>query len=149
MIRDWFKQAIDHGRRHDSFAAIHFGSEEHKAWLAYFGLLGWVPYTLENITRNKEQAWTAPCLWPETLTFTPKEMPPNQRRRLPGMSAPSPRPSQAELDAQFARLGLSHLRPGSKCDARRPRHSDDERREAQAVLDRYAAQAQPAREAAE
>jgi hypothetical protein len=50
------------------------------------------------------------------------------------------RPSEAELDEQFARLGLSHLRPGSKC-ARAPRVSDIAKRQAQAILDRYAAEA--------
>jgi hypothetical protein len=68
------------------------------------------------------------------------------------LAAPAPpKLSEAELDAQFERAGLAHLRPGSKCDTRRPRSSLNEAMEAQATLDRYAAEAQrePAREAAE
>lgn len=64
------------------------------------------------------------------------------------LSAPAARrPTQDEMDAQFERLGLSHLRPGSKFNLNKPRHSHDERRRAQEILDRYAADV--GREAAE
>jgi hypothetical protein len=82
-IREWFKEALSHGQLNDSFAAISQGSEEHKAWLAYFGLLGWIPVTLSGIGETQSKTWTAPCLWPESFSFVP---PDNKiRRKLPGL----------------------------------------------------------------
>jgi hypothetical protein len=65
----------------------------------------------------------------------------DRERTMKALAAPEPRrPAEAELDAQFERLGLAHLRPGGKVPMR-SRHSADERRQAQAILDRYAAEA--------
>lgn len=58
-------------------------------------------------------------------------------RLSPPVEAELPRPTDAELDAQFERLGLKHLRPGSKCA--KPAHVvSAEVQMARAFLDRYA-----------
>ena len=54
---------------------------------------------------------------------------------------PPPRPSQQQLDAQFERLGLAHLRPGSQCRAQQPRFSPAEQAEAMATLAKYQTEA--------
>lgn len=56
-----------------------------------------------------------------------------ERERLPAPTVQ--RPTQEQLDAQFERLGLSHLRPGSRFP-RRPRFTQAEVQEAQWILDR-------------
>ena len=64
----WFQMAHQYGQTHESWAKIQKGSEEHKAWIAYFGTLGWAPTTLREIEKNHDQCWTAPCQWPDALT---------------------------------------------------------------------------------
>jgi hypothetical protein len=133
----WFEMALAYGRRNGSFLEIVHGTEEHKSWAIYFGELGWWPVTFRAMSRDK--TWTAPCRWPDSL---PAFQPSVPFRRIREQMFEQPRPSPEQLDAQFARLGLSRLRPGSKAVRAGPgRHSADERREAQAVLDRYAAEA--------
>jgi hypothetical protein len=92
--------------------------------------LNWLPSIAEI---------TAACQ--ESYEPTKARLEAENTRKL--LAAPAlPRPTEAELDAQFKRLGLWHLRPGGKCEARASRFNDDERRQAQATLDRYAAEAQ-------
>jgi hypothetical protein len=76
--------AADHGRLHDSFIEIKNGSEQHKAWIAYFGLQGWSPYTLRHVDMNAEKSWTAPCEWPDSL---PAETPNRLSQREPAREA--------------------------------------------------------------
>lgn len=147
----WFKAAIDCGRRLGSFYVVAYGSPQWEAWRNYFERISFMPVTFRRMDHGS--SWTAPAQWPSMLDFTLPEFPPQD---VPHLVVKPLRQrvelTQAELDAQFARLGLSHLRPGSKCRAAGPpRHSDDERQRAQEFLDRAAAEAQrqPQKEAAE
>ena len=68
------------------------------------------------------------------------------------LAAPTQPPlTAAELESMRRKYPQFFPVPGSKCDTRRPRHSRNEVADAQATLDRYAAEAQrePQREAAE
>jgi hypothetical protein len=122
-----------------------------------------VRWPVDVITSVTEPATGLPskCQWLPSIaeitaacqeSYEPTKARLERERTMKALSAPSPpRPTPAQLDEQFERLGLSHLRPGSRFNLRRPRHSQDERAQAQAVLDRYAAEArqQPQKEAAE
>jgi hypothetical protein len=108
-IRAWFEMAMQHGRRNDSFLEVVKSSEQHRAWIAYFNHLGWAPITFRRFTKS----WTAPCGWPDSLPAFESHYCEPYRPQWEAWEA-LPRLSAAELDAQFARLGLSHLRPGSK-----------------------------------
>jgi hypothetical protein len=101
--------------------------------------INWLP-SIAEITTACEEAY-APIQRQREREQALKRLPAPDIKRL----------SDDELDAQFARLGLSHLRPGSKFGVRQPRFSDNEARQAQATLDRYTAEAtqQPMKEAAE
>lgn len=146
----WWDKAIAFAKAHESWCAIEFGSPEHQAWRDYFNWLNWAPSTLRDLAENR--SWTAPTRWPNdfTVSFQPAPQARGEPLVLPLPAPELPRPTQDELDAQFKRLDLSHLRPGGKLPMR-PRHSADDRRQAQAALDRYAAEAQqqPQKEAAE
>ena len=108
IMAEWFAAATRNGQANNSWFEVHPNTDEHRAWLGYFGRD--LPYTLKNISMNKAQTWTAPCRWPAELrdsphmrakfAFLPPEKPPQPPRR----------PTEAELDAQFKRLGLTHLR---------------------------------------
>jgi hypothetical protein len=78
-LREWFKKAKEYGQLHDSWTEIENGSEEHKAWIVYFGEN--CPYTLRYIEKNKNQSWTAPCKWPYDLPF---------QCEVPALPAPKP-----------------------------------------------------------
>ena len=68
--KEWFKLALEHGRKFKSWTDIRMGTPHHYAWLDYFeDKLGWTPITLLKIAKNKEQSWTAPCAWPTDLSF--------------------------------------------------------------------------------
>jgi hypothetical protein len=101
--------------------------------------INWLP-SIAEITTACEEAY-APIQRQREREQALKRLPAPEVKRL----------SNDELDAQFERLGLAHLRPGSKFGARPSRFSDNEARQAQATLDRYAAEAtqQPMKEAAE
>jgi hypothetical protein len=120
-----------------------------------------VRWPVDVITSVTEPATGLPskCQWLPSIaeiteacqvSYEPTKARLERERTMKALTASAPRrPTQDELDEQFQRLGLSHLRPGSKFNAGKPRHSDDERQRAQAVLDRYAAEAQAHKEAAE
>lgn len=69
--------------------------------------LKWLPSIAEIVEACEEEAATQA----ETRRLEEELRRPPQRR-LP--EPPHRRPSESELDAQFERLGLKHLRPGSK-----------------------------------
>jgi len=145
VAREWFKLALAHGQRKSSFCEITHGTQEHKSWAVYFWELKWQPVTFRMMT--PQRSWTAPCRWPNDL---PAFQAPERTSKPRPPETQIPRPGPRELDAQFERLGLGHLRPGSRFNLRQPRHGIDERAQAQAVLDRYAAEArQTKQEAAE
>lgn len=65
--REWYRLALDHGRKFASWFEVKQGTPQYNSWLEYFGRLGWIPVALKEIERSKEKSWTAPCEWPSSL----------------------------------------------------------------------------------
>lgn len=75
--REWFLRVYSRGQLHDSFCEILHGTEEWRAWAAYFDSLRWRPVTFgmrepSDVLpgggfRLRVKSWTAPCRWPGDL----------------------------------------------------------------------------------
>lgn len=64
----WFELALPFGHERNSFTEIKFESPQYFAWKVYFCDLEWIPVTFR--TMREGGSWTAPCEWPDQITFT-------------------------------------------------------------------------------
>jgi hypothetical protein len=98
-LHPWWQVAYAHGKANESWFAVKFGSEEHKSWNAFFGVLGWMPGFLRTF---KEGEATLPCQWPDELAKIPPDTRPRNERRLERYEPPRlARPSLADLKAKY------------------------------------------------
>ncbi len=67
-VHPWQKKAYDFGMANKGWFAVKAGTKQHAAWEAYSKRIAYTPVMFRAATGD--QAWTAPCEWPEWMENT-------------------------------------------------------------------------------